>query len=84
MIEKAYLFRRMLHMIAFALGALILLFGWCYSLCAHVDLVHVEIDTIVQEIMQDIRNDQERAIRELAGQDYGNREEGNEPGVKHD
>lgn len=82
--ESAYLFRRSVYAILAILWAIYMIAFTLSKLDAHVDLVHVEVDTIVREIMQEIQRDQEKAIRELAGNDFGHYEEGNEPGVKHD
>lgn len=89
MLERQYIFRRKLQVIALVLGGIAALFVYCHKAHAHVDLVHVEIDTIVREIMDDI-NDRMDRDREFCAygceRDYEPRcyEPDNEPGVKHD
>ena len=82
MIEQAYQFRRKLQVIALALGGIAALI--CYAKAhAHVDLVHVEVDTIVREMIQDMHDRMEKDKDFCGGRDQSP-EADNEPGVKHD
>lgn len=91
MFEKQYLFRRKLQVTALALGILAWLTCYLNKGHAHVDLVHIEVDSIVREIIDDMRENMDKASRECAfgcsgerDYDYKGCEKDNEPGVKHD
>lgn len=92
MIERQYIFRRKLQMIALGLGAIATLICWARKAHAHVDLVHPDLDFIIREMIEEMHERENEAAREIAGYYYypGDRdyqksyEPDNEPGVKHD
>lgn len=92
MYERQYLLRRKLQVIVLGLGAIAVFICWARKAHAHVDLVHVEVDTIIREMIQEMHDREQEASREIAGFYYcpGDRdyeksyEPDNEPGVKHD
>lgn len=83
MIERSYIFRRKLQVLALILGGIAALICFCHKAYAHVDLVHADLMMIVQEINDEMRESNERDRRENAGEfkDYDRQ---TEPGEKHD
>ena len=102
MIERQYIFRRKLQVLALILGALAALICFLHKLNkldAHVDSIHPDLDFIVQEILQEMKDREKEAGRELRGDFYrdngelyicGERcyeqptQESEQSGIKHD
>lgn len=83
MLERSYLYRRKLQVIALGIGGLVAFFCWCHKAYGHVDLVHADLMMIVQEIQDDMNSANERDRREASGE-FIECDRQTEPGEKHD